>query len=282
MDVGVYAFITDYGADAISVAHWVEERGFESIFLPEHSHIPTSRRSPWPGGAELPRAYMHALDPFVTLSAMAASTRRLKLGLGVCLAAQRHPILMAKEVASLDFLSEGRVILGVGGGWNVEEMAHHGVDANRRWDIVREHVLAAKQLWARDEAGFHGEFVEFDASWAWPKPIGKVPVLIGGDGPGTFRRVLDFGDGWMPIHRGSVDRLESRMRELRRLAQEASRGAIEVSVFATSAVSDTLAQYERLGVDRVVLPLSSDDPHTVQEGLDALAEAAEKYLRPLS
>src|SRR5262245_50788232 len=174
-------FPTDYAIAPHVLAAEAEARGFESIFFPEHTHIPSSRKTPWPGGAELPREYWHSHDPFVALTAAAAVTRTIKLATGICLITERDPIVMAKQVASLDTLSNGRVILGIGAGWNVEEMGNHGVAFTNRWKVTRERVLAMREIWSEDAAEFHGEYVDFDAIWSYPKPrqAGGPPVLLG-------------------------------------------------------------------------------------------------------
>ncbi len=203
MHYGVVMFATEYAIPPDELARALEERGFESVWFPEHTHIPASRKTPWPGGGELPRDYWSAYDPFVALTAAAAATRRLKLGTGICLVIERDPITTAKEVATLDRLSGGRFLFGIGGGWNAEEMENHGAQFKTRWRLLRERVLAMKEIWTKREAEFHGEFVRFDKIWADPKPLQKPhpPILIGGDGATTFDRVVEFGDGWMPILR---------------------------------------------------------------------------------
>jgi len=197
MNFGVTIFPTRYSIGPAELARAVEERGFESLFVPEHTHIPTSRRSPWPGGPDLPDEYRETLDPFLALTAAAGVTERLLLGTGICLVVERDPITTAKEVATLDLLSGGRFLFGIGGGWNREEMEHHGTDPARRFAVMRERVLAMKEIWTHDVAEFHGEHVDLDPLWQWPKPVQQPhpPVLVAGNGPGTLARVLEYGDG---------------------------------------------------------------------------------------
>src|SRR5438105_1420753 len=215
MKFGITIFATEYTIDVRELARASEELGFESLWFPEHTHIPAERKTPWPGGAELPREYSHPLDPFVALTAAAAATRTLKVGTGVCLVVERDPITLAKEVASLDFISGGRFLFGIGGGWNYEEMANHGTEPAHRWSIMRERMLALKQIWTNDEASFDGKYVNFDRIWSWPKPAQQPhpPIIVGGNGPRTLRRVIEYGDEWGPIIGRGPD-LISRFAEL--------------------------------------------------------------------
>jgi probable F420-dependent oxidoreductase len=258
MDVGLTTFVTDYSIRPDELARAAEERGFESVFFPEHTHIPVSRRSPWPGGAELPREYSHALDPFVCLAAAATVTERLRLGTGVCLVIEHDPITLAKQVASVDHLSGGRVLFGVGAGWNREEMENHGTDPRRRFPLLRERIEAMRAIWANDEAEYEGELVRFEPIWSWPKPVQRPgpPVLIGGNGPGTLERVVDFGDGWMPLSGRAGPPLAERIGELRRLASERGREDIPVSVFGAPPRREDLAALADLGVVRALLGLA--------------------------
>src|SRR5437016_1374396 len=203
MLVGAFYFPTDYGIAIDELARALEERGFDSLFVCEHTHIPVSRRSPYPSGGELPKRYLHTHDPFVALAFAAAATRTLKLGTGIALIPQRDPIITAKAVASLDQLSDGRFIFAIGGGWNVEEMENHGVRYASRFKLLRERVVAMKALWTQQQAEFHGEFVNFDPVWLYPKPEQKPhpPILLGGESEHTLRRVVEFCDGWFPSAR---------------------------------------------------------------------------------
>jgi probable F420-dependent oxidoreductase len=204
MRYALIIFPTDYTLQPAELGKLAEERGFDSVWLPEHTHIPLSRKTPWPGGPELPREYLSTYDPIVALTAMAGATTTLKLATGIILVAQRDVFGTAKEIATLDALSNGRVIVGIGGGWNLDEAEDHGVVFKRRFSELREKMLAMRELWTQDEAEFHGRYVDFDKSWAWPKPVQKPhpPIVMGGDGATTFDRVIEFCQGWMPISRG--------------------------------------------------------------------------------
>ena len=214
MKYGVFQFSTDYAIRIDDLARETEARGFESLFVPEHTHIPASRKSPWPGGADLPREYWHTVDPFVGLAAAAAVTTRLKLGTGICLVIERDPILLAKEVASLDYLSRGRVLFGIGGGWNAEEMAHHGTDFATRWKVLRERIAAMQEIWTKDEAEYHGKFVNFDKLWSYPKPVQKPhpPILMGGAGPHARQRAAEFGGPLAADRRALLQRADRPRR----------------------------------------------------------------------
>jgi probable F420-dependent oxidoreductase len=269
MEFGVVMFPTDYSMRPDDLARAVEERGFESLWFPEHTHIPASRRSPWPGGAELPPEYWHSYDPFVALTAAALATSRLKVGTGICLVIERDPIITAKEVASIDQLSNGRFFFGIGGGWNAEEMENHGTNFKLRWRVLRENILAMKEIWTREEAEFHGKFVSFDKIWSYPKPVQKPhpPIFMGGDGPTTFNRVVEFCDGWMPIG-GRPSRglsLGEKIVILRRQAQEAGRdpSSIPVTVFGVRPEADAVERLEHDSVSRVVFPLPATQADTV-------------------
>jgi probable F420-dependent oxidoreductase len=274
MDFGAVMFPTDYAIQPDELARALEERGFESIWVPEHTHIPASRRSPWPGGGPLPREYWSSYDPFLALMAAGAATRRLRLGTGVCLVVERDPIVTAKEVATLDRLSGGRVLFGIGGGWNAEEMEDHGTDFKSRWRLLRERVLAMKEIWTKDDAEFHGEFVNFGPIWSLPKPAQKPhpPVVIGGDGPTTFDRVVEFGDGWMPILRPGLDPV-AKIAALRERLQRAGRdpASAPVSVFFAPPKTPALAAMAKAGVARAIFGLPSEPRDAVLPRLDIYA-----------
>ncbi|MGH3319018.1 MAG: LLM class F420-dependent oxidoreductase [Streptosporangiaceae bacterium] len=276
MKYGITTFPTDEGIRADDLARAVERRGFESLFVSEHSHIPASRQSPYPAGGELPRRYYRTLDPFVALTAAAAVTERLVVGTGVCLLIQRDPIHTAKEVASLDLLSGGRFVFGIGAGWNREEMADHGTDPARRMTLLRERVLAMKELWTQDEAEYHGSFVDFAPTYFWPKPVQRPypPVLVGGGGPTVLDRVLGYGDGWFPNPGGGpADSVADKIAELRRRADEKGR-AVSVTIFGARPERGEVEQYAELGVERclfLVPPLPTDD---TMRRLDTLASLA--------
>lgn len=274
MDIGAFIFATDYTIAIDELARELEARGFESLFVPEHTHIPVSRKSPFPGGGELPRQYAHTHDPFVSLAFAAAATQRLKVGCGICLIPQRDPIVTAKAVASLDMLSGGRFVLGMGGGWNVEEMEDHGAEYRTRFRLLRERVLAMKALWTEEEAEYRGEFVNFERCWAYPKPVQKPhpPLLLGGESDHTLRRVVEFCDGWFPRGRGGFDAAEGVAR-LRRIADEAGRGmsGLSISVFGAKPDRGTMDAYRKAGIDRAILALPSDSRDDVLRLLDERA-----------
>src|SRR3954470_8785418 len=214
MHLGVALFATDLTSDVREVARAAEDVGFESLFLAEHTHIPTSRATPYPMGGELPDEYSRTFDPFIALTAAAAVTERLKLGTGVCLVVERDPIVLAKEVSTLDVLSGGRVLLGVGAGWNAEELAHHGVDFGDRFEVLQERVELMQALWTHDVASYDGKHARLEPSWQWPKPAqSPLPVLVGGGGRRAMRLAVDLGAGWMPMP--STVKLAERLATLR-------------------------------------------------------------------
>jgi probable F420-dependent oxidoreductase len=259
----------------------VEERGFESLLFPEHTHIPTSRETPYPAGGELPPEYSHTYDPFVALTAVAMVTERLRIGTAICLVVERDPIVTAKEVASLDRLSDGRFLFGVGAGWNVEEMRNHGTDAGRRFGLMRERVEAMKAIWTQDEPEYHGRHVDFDPIWSWPKPVQRPhpPILVGGNGRTVTDRVLAFGDAWMPNRIGDEEKFIARIEKLQRRGEEAGRGRIPVTLALAPRDPEGLERYERAGVTRATWYLPSAEPAAVERALDGYTEAMEAYRR---
>ena len=277
MRVGIFYFPTDYGIDIRELARAAEERGFESLLLPEHTHIPTSRRTPYPGGGELPRAYSHTHDPFVALSFAAAATTTILLGTGICLIPQRDPIVTAKSVASLDQLSNGRFLFGIGGGWNVDEMENHGAHYQTRFKLMRERILAMKALWTQEEAAFHGEMVNFDPVWSYPKPAQRPhpPILLGGWSDHTLRRVVEFCDGWLPIARPGFNPKEA-VAQLRQAALTGGRdfSTLSISVFAAPADEAVLGEYREAGIQRAILAIPDLTRDEILGVLDKYARLA--------
>ena len=272
MLVGAFYFPTDYGIEVGELAAALEARRFDALFLCEHTHIPVSRRTPFPSGGELPKRYSHTHDPFVALSFAAAATRTLKLGTGICLVPQHDPIVVAKSIASLDQLSGGRFIFAMGGGWNAEEMENHGTRYEDRFKVLRERALAIKALWTQEEAEFHGEFVNFDKVWQYPKPKQKPhpPMLLGGETDHTLKRVVEFCDGWFPrAGRGGWEP-KSAVARLRQAAEAAGRdpATLSITVFAAPADEAALAAYREAGIDRVLLEVPDKGRDDVLRVLD--------------
>jgi probable F420-dependent oxidoreductase len=278
MKYALMSFQTDFTMLPDELAPLVEERGFESLWFPDHSHIPASRRTPHPQGIELPRDYWHLLDPFACVNAAAAVTKTLRLGTGVLLVCERDPITTAKEVATADFLSKGRLLFGVGGGWNLEEMENHGTDPKTRWRLVRERVEAMKEIWTREAAEYHGSLVHFDPIWAEPKPVQKPhpPILLGGHGPKARQRVVDYCDGWIPIPGLHGEDIAAGIADLRERAKAAGRDPRSISVTVFWAPTDRRAidAWERAGVERVIFGLPAADRDSMITRLDELARFA--------
>jgi probable F420-dependent oxidoreductase len=277
MDFGALMFFTDYAIPATELAQALEMRGFESIWAPEHSHIPTSRKSPWPGGGELPKVYYEAMDPFVSLTAAAVATTTLRVATGVCLVQQRDPIQTAKLVASIDRISGGRFLFGVGGGWNAEEMADHGTEFRTRFKLVRERIEAMKEIWTKTKAEYRGDMVDFPEMMAWPKPVQKPhpPILVGGAFPHAARRAVRYGDGWAPITgRGPDGEIEQILPRFRQMLSEAGRDlqSVPVTLFGAPEDADRLARYRDLGIARLVLMLPSGKSDRILPILDRWAE----------
>ena len=267
-------FSTDRSMPVHDLAREAESRGLHSLYVPEHTHIPTSRRTPAPtGDAELNEDYKHTLDPLVTLATAAAVTDRIRLGTGICVVAQREPIVTAKAVATLDVVSRGRFEFGIGFGWNYEEMENHGIDVRRRRALVREHMLAMKALWTDDVASFDGEFVRFEPSWSWPKPVqpGGPPILVGGaSGPTLFRHIAEYGDGWIPFGGAGV---RAALPELHAAFEAAGRDPKELRIvpFGTFPDPGKLDYYESIGVDEVVLRIPNGGADEILPVLDEYA-----------
>jgi len=263
MQYGVTIFPTDYSMPMTELGRAVEERGFESLWVAEHSHIPVCRTSAWPGGGDLPKMYYDTLDPFVALTAAAATTTKLRLGTGICLVVQRDPIHTAKQVASLDLVSKGRFLFGVGGGWNIEEMENHGTTSEVRFGLLRERIEAMKVIWSESEAEYHGKHVDFDPIHMRPKPVQKPhpPIHVGGAFPGGARRALRYGNGWIPI--AGRDDLEKQLEGFGELAAEAGRDPkeIEISTYGVAGKDKVVERYAAAGVARIVfgLPPAASD-----------------------
>jgi len=278
MHFGASMFMTDYSMTSAELAQALEARGFESMWAPEHSHIPTSRRSPFPGGGDLPKQYYDVYEPFVGLAAAAAVTTRLKLATGVCLVVQRDPIQTAKDVATLDRVSGGRFLFGIGAGWNAEEMENHGTVYRTRLSLMRDRVAAMKAIWTQSKAEYHGKFTSFDPIMTWPKPVQKPhpPVLVGGGWPGGARRAIEYGDGWMPIH---IPRhLLKRVPEFWSDAEAAGRKreSLELTLFAALPDEKELDGLRAAGASRAVFMMPSEAADKILPRMDSLAELARR------
>jgi probable F420-dependent oxidoreductase len=265
MDFGVGYFPTHDGIGPGPLARMVEERGQESLVFAEHTHIPASRESPYPAGGDLPPKYWHCYDLFVALTAAAAATSRLRVGSGICLIVERDPIVTAKEVASIDHLSGGRLLFGVGAGWNREEMRNHGTDPRTRMTLMRERVEAMKAIWTQEEASYAGEYVAFERIWSHPKPAQRPhpPVLIGGHGPTVLDRVLSFGDGWLPNY-GGDEHFFARLSELQARAER----PIEAHILGMPADPRELERVRDAGARRALHWLPAGSRSTVEAALE--------------
>ena len=281
MHIGAAMFFTDYSMTPAELATALEERGFESVWAPEHSHIPLTRKSEWPGGGELPKKYYDAMDPFVTLTAAAAVTKKLKVGTGVCLVNQRDPIQTAKAVASIDQISGGRFLFGVGNGWNQDEMENHGTNFESRHKLVRERIEAMKVIWTKSKAEYHGEMVNFDPMMAWPKPAQKPhpPILVGGAFPYGARRAVRYGDGWMPLRRRKgYSEVRDLIPKFQAMAKEANRdlASLPVSIWESKEDEGELRRDQDAGVVRVIVSLDSAEADVILPQLDRWAKLAAK------
>ena len=276
MKFGVAIFPTDYAISMTELAPAVEQMGFESLWVAEHSHIPTSRLSPWAGGAELPKHYWHTLDPFVALTVAALASKTIRIGTAICLLVERDPIHTAKEVASVDLVSNGRFIFGIGGGWNREEMADHGTDFSTRWKLLRERVEAIKTIWSEDVAEYHGDMIDFGPMWEYPKPVQKPhpPIILGGSGPKILERVVRYADGWMP-NRG---RVIERIPELQDLAKAAGRERIPVTYYPKPGAEE-IERLAKAGVDRCIYYVPPDGRDAALKELEGLAGTVRPYLK---
>jgi len=271
---GAAIFFTEHSIGPRELARALEERGFESLWAPEHSHIPVSRKTPYPGGGELPREYYDVMDPFVTLSAAAAVTSQLKVATGICLVQQRDVIQTAKLVASIDQVSDGRFVFGIGGGWNRDEMEDHGTVFETRFQRVRESIEAMKEIWTKDQAEYHGEIVKFDPLFAWPKPSRKPhpPIIVGGGWPQGARRAIRYGDGWLPII--SADGLEKILPQYQAMAREAGRdvSAVPITAWHGKFEPDAIKRFRDMGVVRIVTTLPPAGPEKILPILDRCGE----------
>ena len=272
---GVTMFPTDTAIGPVEVARAVEERGLDSLFFPEHTHIPASRATPFPGGGELPEMYWRAHDPFVALGAAAAATERIRLGTGICLVIERDPITLAKEIASLDTISNGRATIGIGAGWNREEMENHGADYKNRWAVVREKVLAMREIWNNEEAEFHGTYVDFDPIWSYPKPIqdNGPPIWIGANSKWVFDRIADYADGWMPIGglgSGNMELLKEAVEARGRRVED-----IDLALFGAPPDAGEVRGRIGQGFDHLIFVVPPATEDVVLPLLDRYAEVVE-------
>ena len=266
-DFGIVTIPTHYTIQPVDLARWAEESGFESLFFGEHSHIPTSRKTPFPLGGELPMYYSEFYDPFVGLTAAAAVTQKLKIGTSVCLVPEHNPINLAKSTACLDRVSNGRFLFGIGAGWNAEEMGDHGIAFKDRWKQTRERVLAIREIWTRDEAEFHGQFVDFDPIWCWPKPVrdGGPPVLMGADSKWAPKRIAEYCDGWIPLDRpdlaSGLAAIREQMEQYGRSMDQFDLSVITGEAFAgENSVESRIQELMTVGANRILFLVTPDEP----------------------
>ncbi len=270
MNIGLFVVANESSMPVVDLAPAAEQRGFESLWFPEHSHIPLD--SAYPGGIPIPDAYAHTLDPFICLATAASVTSKIRVGTGICLLIERDAIFTAKEVATIDLLSNGRFEFGVGGGWNQREMEHHGTEYASRFLRLEDQIAAMKTIWANEVAEYHGPYVNFKPSWSWPKPIQSPhpPILLGGESIHTLKRVVAFCDGWLPRARDPQSVL-SGMQQLKRMADEAARD-IPVSIFGVAPNVELIAQFASAGARRCIIMLPPDNESKTLERLDTYAE----------
>lgn len=273
MHVGVAMFCTDYSMPPTELAIALEERGFESYWFPEHSHIPLSRASDFPKGGELPKKYYDVMDPFVVMGAAAAVTKTLKVATGICLVPQRDTIQTAKSVASIDQISNGRFLFGIGSGWNADEMENHGTVFKTRNKAMLEKIEAMQRIWTETKPEYHGEFVDFGPMMTWPKPIQNPhpPIIVGGGIPHAAKRALAYGDGWLPHAHRPTYKLLDRLPEFREMEKEAGR-TVPISAFGVEHDADEWSAYEDAGIERIVISMESEASDLVLPKLDAWAK----------
>ncbi len=277
MKLGLFSFNTEYTMPAAELAVACEERGFESLWVPEHTHIPASRETPWPAGGPLPKEYIHMSDPFSSLAAAAAVTGKILLGTGVSLVIEHEPLYQAKQVATLDRISNGRFLFGVGAGWIREEMRNHGTPPNRRWQVFKEHIEALKALWTQEEASYHGEFVNFDRVWSYPKPltVPHPPIILGSMSSKLGRqRVVDHCDGWLPIET-LIDDWPAAVADLNERMEKAGRapGSIPISFFCIDTPDEQrLGRYRDMGAVRTAVRIPTEGREVILPFLDEYAE----------
>lgn len=278
MRFGVHFAPTDTTLDVRELGRMVEEAGFESIFFPEHTHLPAYGESVHPSGPQMHDRLRRFLDPFIALTAVAGVTMHLRLGTGVCLLPEHDPITLAKQIATLDLLSGGRFLFGIGAGWNREELLHHGTDPATRWQVMRERALAMKQIWTEDVAEYHGRFVDFGPLWQWPKPVQRPhpPILVGGEGPRVLGRVLEYGDEWAP---NAEPGIAERILELQASAAARGRGYIPVTVMHVDPELSEIERYATAGMTRCVFSLPSGDRAAVEATLIRLTDLVAAYSR---
>ena len=278
MDIGISTFLTDYSVDVATVARRIEELGFDSLWVPEHPIIPVNTASPWPGSADgvIPKVYADIVDPFVALARASGVTTTLKLATGIVLVPERHPILLAKEVATLDMYSGGRFFFGIGAGWNREESEILGGDFDHRWTQARESVLAMKELWTKVESEHHGKYYDFPPVYSFPRPAQRPhpPVLLGGMARNVFRRVVEYGDGWLP-NRVSPEDVAKGRATLDELATAAGRdpASIQITVFGQQPDRDLVRRFEEAGADRVTIRLETAPEAESLADVERIAEA---------
>lgn len=288
MDIGICTVSTHYSIDIVDLARWAEEHDFESLFIGEHTHIPVSRKTPYPGGGELPQFYKEYLDPFVGLAAAAAVTENLKLGTSVCLLPEHHPITLAKTVATIDRISKGRFLFGVGAGWNAEEMANHGVEFKERWKLVRETILAMREIWTREEADYHGELIDFDPIWCWPKPLQSdgPPVLLGSAASKWSReRVISFCDGWFPVD--GIDNIAENIAAIHTEANRVGRPIDEIDLtiitgelfLGRTCDAEHIQNLIAMGFNRVLLFLNPATPDQQWPELESFLQLRQHFYK---